>query len=100
MEKTSHIRFACWSKPLWEKLLELGFKERGSDPNSKGIHQVKRFYKDNLKIEDSYIGVYLYATIESKELKGVFSKEIPKYHGMSVNKELLEHFAETGIYNT
>jgi hypothetical protein len=91
MENNVHIRFCSWSKPLWDKLLELGFIEKGSDPSSMGLKQTKRFSKGNLTIEDNYQGVYLYNTKEGK-------REV-KYHGGSVNQELLENFSRKGIYN-
>jgi len=98
--ETIHTRFTCWSKLLWDKLLELGFKEKGSDHASMGLKQVKRFEKDNLNIEDSYQGTYLYATIDQPGIKSVPTPtKILRYHGMSVNSELLSHFAKKGIYD-
>jgi len=95
-----HIRFQCCSKPLWEKLIELGFEERGSDPDSWNTKRVRRFYKNNLIIEDSYSGVYLYAITEQSGIKGIPQPtKILKYHGLSLNKDLLENFAKKGIYN-
>ena len=98
--KDVHVRFCCSSKPLRDKLLELGFKEKGSDPDSFNMKQIRRFYKNNLEIEDSYNGIYLYAM--EKKINEV-GRDAPirvlKYHGLSVNKELLENFARKGIYN-
>ena len=99
--ETTHVRFCCWSSPLWDKLLQLGFKEKGSDNASSGIKQVKRFVKGNLRIEDSYNGTYLYAKEDKPGIKSVPTPtDVLKYHGNSVNKELLENFASKGIYNS
>jgi hypothetical protein len=98
MENNVHVRFCSWSKPLWDKLLELGFIEKGSDPNSMGLKQTKRFYKEDLSIEDSYHGVYLYSS-GKKGHKGIEGPRVLKYHGGSVNQELLENFSRKGIYN-
>ena len=101
--KDVHVRFCCCSKPLRDKLFELGFKEKGSDPDSFNMKQIRRFYKNNLEIEDSYNGIYLYATVDEMGPKGKSKRVGPvkqlKYHGLSVNKELLENFARKGIYN-
>jgi len=102
MENNVHIRYCCYSKPLWDKLKELGFEERGSDPSSQGTKQIKRFYKNNLNIEDSYNGLHLYAINDEMGPKSKSGNIGPvkqlKYHGKSVNKELLENFAKRGIY--
>jgi len=103
MENNVHIRFQCCSQPLRDKLKELGFEERNSDSPGFGLKQVRKFYKNNLDIEDSYNGVYLYATIIKIDPKGIKLSTVPvrvlRYHGLSVNKELLENFALKGIYN-
>ena len=91
-----HIRYQANSKPLWDKLISLGFKEEGSDHNSMGLKQVKRFKKNNLLIEDSNHSIKLFVLNSNPPAK---QKEIPIYHGMSVNKELLENFSEKGVYS-
>ena len=101
--KEVHIRFCCCSKPFMDKLIELGFKEKGSDPDSFYTKQVRRFYKGNLEVEDSYAGLYLYANVDQTDMSGISPKtkktRVLRYHGLSVNKELLENFARKGIYN-
>ena len=95
-----HIRYCCFSKPFRNKLVELGFEEKGSDHDSYGLKQIRRFYKNNLLIEDGYNGTYLYAFEDKPGIKGVPTlARVLKYHGLSVNKELLENFSKKGIYN-
>ena len=95
-----HIRYTSYSTFLHKKLEEEGFKEDPKEVIGFGMNRVRKFFKDNLIIEDSYQGIYLYAMVEHTMPCNV--KKITKtlkYHGLSVNKELLENFANKGIYN-
>lgn len=107
MENYVHTRYCCHSSLLWDKLIELGFVEEDSDYENKGLNQVRRFYKRNesgareLKVEDSYhhLMLFKYDLDPGMQLKAPGMKTwLLKYKGMSVNKELLEHFSKKGIY--
>lgn len=97
METTTSIRYCSCSKPLWDKLIELGFKEEGSDSPGYGLRQVRRFVKGNLIVEDSYRTITLYRIEEAKGLKAdnpLAKRE--KFKGGSVDHDLLVHFATKG----
>jgi hypothetical protein len=101
MDTNIHIRYCCGSKTLIDKFIELGFKEKGSDPDHMNTRQIRRFYKGkNLKIEEGYHGITLFRL---EEIPGPINTKSNiwqiKYKGLSVNKELLENFAQKGIYN-
>lgn len=105
----THVRYCCCSKPLRDKLVELGFTENLSDHDSAGLKQIRRFFKNDdqgeswLKVEDSYHGVTLFKwqDLPNTDVKGSKPKKgwFARYKGLSVNKELLEHFSKKGIYN-
>jgi hypothetical protein len=97
MEKITRIRYCSCSKPFIDKILELGFIERGSDPDYLFTKQVRRFYKGNLIIEDSYHTLSLFKMEKVVGLKSdtVTAKKL-KFQGSSVDEDLLIHFATKG----
>lgn len=97
MESVTRTRYCSCSKPLWDKLLELGFKEEGSDSPGYGLRQTRRFVKGNLIVEDTYRTITLYRIEVTKGLKSTdpLAKRT-KFTGGSVDEDLLIHFATKG----
>jgi hypothetical protein len=108
MNELTNTRYCCHSKPLRDKLRELGFDESFFNGNN-NINTIRTFFKNTLgdepfvKIEDSYYGTKLfkYEFDPNNQLKTAMGTGtwVLKYESQSLNKELLENFAQRGIYS-